>query len=98
MAHFTDGKQAGDVLATAKLHLTGTGWDDQKIDEYVNATLEVSGAFQYGNQTCMAFEWENGNVESFDTRYEHVTPDTFAEFARRVLDDRTMKTVQVEIA
>lgn len=92
-----EGKKAGDVLATADFHLTGTGWNGKPVDETVHATLAVSGASQYGNQTCMAFEWSNTDPEYFDTRYDRVSPETFTEFAKEVLEDRLLKTVKVEV-
>ena len=88
------------ILATADFHLTGTGYDNSVIDEVVHAELLVSGASQYGNQTCMTFEWINrhdcGRFESFDTRYERVSPENFKKFAKNVLKNRILKTVKVE--
>ena len=92
------GKQAGDVLATADFRLTGTGYGGRKVNNTIHAALQVSGAYQYGNQTCMTFEWDNGYVESFDTRYEKVTPKTFKEFAKSVIENQVVDTVQVELA
>ena len=90
--------EVGDVLATADFHLTGTGYGDVPVDVNVHAELLVSGAFQYGNQTCMTFEWSNNHSdESYDTRYEKVTPDNFTEFAKSVLDSKTKDTVTVEV-
>lgn len=97
MIVFGEEHEVGDVLATADFHLTGTGYKGVPIDEKVHAELSVSGAFEYGNRTCMSFEWENGNVDGYDTRYNKVSPKTFKEFAREVLDNRTMDTVKVEI-
>ena len=90
-------KKAGDILATADFHLTGKGWNDHPVDEKVHAELAVSGAFQYGNQTCMAFFWENGNIESYDTRYERVSPKNFTEFAKKLLEGMVMETVKVTV-
>lgn len=87
--------KAGDILAKADFRLLGTGWDGRLVDEIVHAELAVSGASPYGNQTCMAIMWKNDQIESFDTRYEKVTPETFTEFARSVLDARTLKTINV---
>ena len=97
---FCEGKKPGDVLASADFHLTGTGYNNSVVDEKVHAELCVSGASPYGNQTCMSFEWMNrhdcGRYESFDTRYARVSPETFREFAKAVLEDQTMDTVKVE--
>lgn len=92
----TKGKKAGDVLAKADFRLTGKGWNDHPVDEKVHAELYVSGAFQYGNQTGMSLEWENGNVDTYDTRYDKVSPETFKEFAKAVLENRVMPTIRVE--
>lgn len=89
-------KKAGDILATADFRLTGKAWNDRPVDEKVHAELAVSGAFQYGNQTCMAFIWENGNIDSFDTRYERVSPKNFKQFALEVLKGMTADTINVE--
>ena len=90
-------KKPGDTLATADFHLTGKGYADAPVDVTVHAELYVSGAFQYGNQTGMSFKWSNNPMlETFDTRYEKVTPETFTEFAKAVLENRVMKTIKVE--
>ena len=89
-------KKAGDVLATADFHLTGKGCDGNPIDETVHAELYVSGAFQYGNQTGMSFKWNNGSVDSFDTRYEKVSVKNFKQFARKTLEDMVFYTVHVD--
>ena len=83
-------------MATADFRLTGTGWNGKPVDDKIHAVLEVSGASAYGNRTCMAFEWENGHEDVFDTRYDPVTPENFTEFAKKVLEDRVVKTVTVE--
>lgn len=93
---FWEGKKAGDVLATADFRVFGKAYGGKEFDETVHAVLAVSGASAYGNRTCMGFEWSNGNFESFDTRYDNVTPATFAEFAKKVLDENTMSTLKVE--
>lgn len=90
----------GTVLAKADFRLTGKGWDDHPIDEIVHATLCVSGAFQYGNQTSMTLEWEArkgwNRVESYDTRYEKVSAKTFASFAQKVIEGQVMDTITVK--
>lgn len=90
-------KKPGDILATADFHLTGKGWEDRSVDEKVHAELYFSGAFQYGNQTGMMLQWGNGNKEFYDTRYEKVSPKTFKEYAKSVLEGMVMKTVKVEL-
>lgn len=92
----TEGKKAGDVLATADFHLTGKGWEDAPVDETIHAELYVSGAFQYGNQTGVSLEWANGTVDTYDTRYSNVTPENFREFAKALLENRVMSSIDVE--
>lgn len=98
MAHFTDGKNPGDILATADFHLYGYGWNGKPYDGTVHAELAVSGAFQYGNQTCMSFEYSDDRPDdTFDTRYENVTPETFTEFAKKVLRRQVMDSIAIEV-
>lgn len=62
-------------------------------DHYkVTATLMKSGAFDYGNGTCVAIEYENlpaifENVRVFDTRYESGITNNFDEWVRSYFDD-----------
>ena len=88
-------RKVGETIAEADFRIYGIGWDKKLVDEVVHAELSVSGATQYGNGTCMAFIYESGNVDSYDTRYNNVTPDTFERFAQDVLRDKTMETVMV---
>ena len=85
------------ALATAEFRIHGTGWSGEQIESTVHAGLYKSGSFDYGNGTCMVFEWDNGNDEVFDTRYDRVTPDTFTEFAMSVLRGKLIKTVDVDV-
>ena len=88
-----------EALATADFRLTGTGWNDAPVDETVHAELHASGAFQYGNQTCMILTWNArkgwNRTEMYDARYEKVSPQTFKEFAREALQNMVMKTITV---
>jgi len=88
---------AGDVLASANFRVFGTGHGGANVDLSVHAELYVSGAFQYGNQTGMSFEWSNGNVDTYDTRYEKVSAKNFTEYAKSVLEGRVMDTIKVEV-
>lgn len=88
-------REVRETLATAKYRIYGIGHNGEIVDEVVRAELSVSGASQYGNGTCMAFLWENGNVDSFDTRYEKVTPEHFEWFAKDALKNYVMKTISV---
>ena len=88
--------EVGDILATAKFRLYGTGHSGNPVDEIVRAELCVSGASQYGNQTCTSIIWEDGYEDSYDTRYDNVSPDTFTEFASRLINHGTLVTIKVE--
>ncbi len=88
-----------DALAQADYRLQGTGWEGTPIDETVHAELHVSGAFQYGNQTCMVLIWNArkgmNRTEVYDTRYEKVSPQTFKKFALEALQGMVMDTITV---
>ena len=88
----------GDVLAEADFRITGKDSRGDAFADTVHAELCVSGAFQYGNGTCMVFRWGTGHVDSFDTRYDKVSPENFTGFAKEVLEGRLVKTVKVEVA
>lgn len=66
----------------------------------VRLELVTSGAFSYGNSTCMAF-YEDGKLrESFDTRYEKGcnTPEQFHDWSFKWLKGYCRPTVKVERA
>lgn len=84
------------ALATADFRVHGEGWNGP-FDETVHAELLKSGAFDYGNGTCMVFEWSNGNTQSYDTRYENVTPENFAVFVKKVLNASTKDTIKADL-
>lgn len=86
-----------EIIATADFKLSGAGWDGLPVNYEVHASLFKSGAFEYGNGTGMAFEWNNGNRETFDTRYNRVNAENFTQFAYEVLRSRTMETINVEV-
>ena len=97
MAHFTDGKNPGDILATADFRLFGKGYGGEPYEGTVHAVLTVSGAFAYGNQTSMEFQYSDGRwPDFFDTRYEDVTPETFREFAQEVLRRQVIDSIAIE--
>ena len=89
------GMAKDEVLATADYRIHGEGWNGP-IDMTVHAELLKSGAFDYGNGTCTVLEYSNGQIESFDTRYENVNPKNFSEFAFKVLRANTMDRIAVE--
>ena len=86
-----------NALATADFRLTGQDYFGDPVDMTVHAELHESGAFQYGNGTCMIFKWSNGRLEQFDTRYSRVSEETFTEFAYEVLRDRTFEKINIQV-
>lgn len=100
MAYYDkDGKklEAGHVLATADFKIYGMGYAFP-VDTTAHAELSVSGAFDYGNGTCMCIQYKNSPVpDVYDTRYSDVTPETFTEFAKGVLKENLCKTLTVEV-
>lgn len=77
-----------DIIAIEKfrIELDGKTYDCE-------AKLLPSGAFQYGNQTCMTIDINDGApTRLYDTRYEHgcSTPELFhdwvLEFLKSTLD------------
>ena len=88
---------ANDIIASADFRLIGTGWRNEPINETVHAELGKGGGFQYGNGTYTAFTFQNGNTKVYDTRYDKVTAKTFVEFARQLLENSTVDTVNVEL-
>ena len=86
-----------DILAHADFHVFGNGFDNRPVDYTVHAELYKSEAYAYGNGTGMSFEWSNGNVDTFDTRYENVSVENFTEFAENALKNYVFPTLHVEI-
>ena len=77
--YVSEGKNPGDVLATAKFRVSGERRGEE-LDFTIKAFLTISGAFSYGNRTCTVLEWSSGRADSYDTRYCDVYP--FNEFAK----------------
>ena len=72
--------------------------DGEKIA--VSLELHESGAFEYGNKTCVAW-YENGKLkDTFDTRYERGCNSTvaFREWAVEFVKKQVRDTVRVERA
>lgn len=87
-----------EIIAQAKYRLHGTDHKGKPYETTVKATLEKSGAFEYGNGTMMVLEWENGNKPNiFDTRYSVGITKNFVEFARQQIDAMTLDTIKVEV-
>lgn len=86
------------IYAEADFRVHGTGYDGNPYETTVHATLEKSGAFDYGNGTCMSLKWADQKMTHwYDTRYSNVSPDNFAEFAKAELEAQTLDTIQVDI-
>ena len=85
-------------LAVADFRRHGIGYGGQPFDETVHCELRKSGAFEYGNGTCMVFHYSTKGVwdDHFDTRYEKVSPKNFKAFAKQVLTDRTIPGATIE--
>lgn len=87
---------ANEILAKEVFRTYGKTVDGRDYDGTVITTLRVSGAFQYGNQTCMVWEWSDGNNMSFDTRYEKVSAKTFKAFAEKALRNYCAPSIAIE--
>lgn len=86
-----------EILASANYRLKGTGHNGGLVDETVKATLQKSGAFDYGNGTCMILEWsDRKSKDLYDTRYSKVTPKNFSEFAKKQIEMMVLDTITVE--
>lgn len=86
------------IYATADFRVHGLGYDKKPYETTVHATLEKSGAFDYGNGTCMVFKWADSPMpHCYDTRYCDVTPQNFTEFAKEELEAQTLDTIMVDV-
>jgi hypothetical protein len=86
------------IYAEANYRVYGTGYDGKPYETTVHATLEKSGAFEYGNGTCMVLKWADQPAPHlYDTRYCDVSAENFTEFARRELEAQTLDTIHVEV-
>ena len=86
------------IYATADFRVHGLGFNKKPFDATVHATLEKSGAFDYGNGTCMVFQWSNSPIsDCYDTRYCKVTAENFTEFAKEELEAQTLDTIMVDV-
>ena len=71
-------------------------------ESQITVKLELckSGAFQYGNHTCVAW-YESGKLKNtYDTRYEIGcnTPEAFHEWSFEFVKSQVRKTIDVERA
>ena len=91
--YVSEGKNPGDVLATAKFRVSGVR-GGRTLDYTIKAILVVSGAFNYGNKTCTVLEWSSGREDSYDTRYCDVYP--FNEFAKGLVRQEVGSELTIE--
>lgn len=83
-------------MAKAVFKVGGEGHNGH-YEATVTATLEKSGAFAYGNGTCMVFEWsDRKQPDLFDTRYCSVSSKNFTEFAKAELRARLLDSIEIE--
>lgn len=86
-----------EILASANYKLKGKGHNGGLVDVTVKATLQKSGAFDYGNGTCMILEWsDRKDKDLYDTRYSKVSPKNFTEFAKEQIEMMVLDTITVE--
>ena len=72
--------------------------DGRKIE--TRLVLAKSGAFEYGNKTCVGMYQDGQLTNSFDTRYESGcnTPEKFKAWALEFLKGYCRPTVKIERA
>ena len=86
------------IYATADFLVSGIGWDEAPYEATVHATLETSGAFDYGNGTCMGLKWsDQPRTKWYDTRYCKVNKENFTRFAKSQLESEVLDTIKVEV-
>ncbi len=90
------------IIAVEKFHVFGTWSDgnpkhDYAVDTIVTLECRKSGAFQYGNGTCVGWT-ENGNTTVYDTRYEKFSANakSFRQWAPAFVRSQVCKSLQVE--
>ena len=86
------------ALATANFRVSGTGNNGKPYSATITATLEKSGAFAYGNGTCMILRWSDRRMSDlYDTRYSAVSPKNFTKFAKEQIESMVLDTITVEV-
>lgn len=87
------------ALATADFRVYGTRQDflkGEEVDTTVHFELHPSGAFDYGNKTCMIMKWKGCSEQLYDTRYEKVSVKTFKQYALKFLQNYIAKGLKAE--
>ena len=84
------------ALAKVKFKVAGTRDDGEEINTTAELELHESGAFDYGNGTCMLMKFEGGDVHMYDTRYEKVSAENFTEYAQNFINDYIAKGLHAE--
>ena len=81
-------------IATEKFKLTFENGNEKEAV----LILSESGAFAYGNQTCMELQIDGEFQDSFDTRYEVGcnSPESFHEWSLKFMRSYIRKTTKVE--
>ena len=90
-------------IATEKFHVFGI-WKDEnpkynrEVDTTVTLELQKSGAFQYGNGTCVGWT-ENGYTQVYDTRYDrslYRDGSNFHDWALNFVKERINPSLAIE--
>ena len=85
------------ALASARFKVTGKReFDGEEINTTAELELHESGAFDYGNGTCLLMKFEGGDVQLYDTRYEKVSAETFKEYAQEFINNYIAKGYTAE--
>ena len=87
-----------EIYAEANFKVSGMVNNGKPYEATVKATLEKSGAFEYGNGTCMVLEWSDRKTPNlYDTRYCKVSAENFTQFAKEELEAQVIDTFKVEV-
>lgn len=88
-----------NALATADFRVYGIRQDfgnGEEIDTTVHLELHPSGAFDYGNKTCMIVKWRDSIEQLYDTRYEKVSAKTFKQYALKFVENHMAAGLKAE--
>ena len=93
-------KHMEKALATADYRVHGTitegFFKGKEFDKKVHFELHKSGAFEYGNQTCMIMQFEGSEPQMFDTRYEKVSAKSFGEYTQEFIYTQIAEGLKAE--
>ena len=86
-----------NALAEARFKVSGNRkFDGERIETEVYLGLFKSGAFDYGNRTCMIMKFRDSAEQLFDTRYEKVSVKTFKKYAKEFLKNYVAEGLEIE--